>query len=88
MANEKNWVDPASYDFIKPSSTQEAKILAIRTAARAFAEAMDKALPAGPDKAHTFRQFRTTVMWANYTLSRSADDVGEDDQGSGKETAG
>ena len=72
---DKNWTDPTSYEPVKPNDNQEAKIQAIRAAARAFAEVMDKALPAGPDKVHTFRQFRTVVMWANYTISRGADDV-------------
>jgi hypothetical protein len=79
MASDKNWVDPTSYEPIKPNDHQEARIKAIRAAARAFAEAMDKALPAGPDKAHTFRHFRTAVMWANYTISRGADDTKDEE---------
>ena len=77
--NEKNWTEPTSYEPVKPDDRQEARIQAIRAAARMFAEAMDKALPTGPDKSHTFRQFRTVVMWANYTISRNADDVKDDE---------
>lgn len=87
MAKDKNWTDPTSYEHVKPNDSQEARIQIIRAAARAFAEAMERTLPPGPDKAHTFRQFRTTVMWANYIISRTADDAGEDDQNGGKETA-
>lgn len=79
MAKDKDWADPTSYESVKPNTNQEARIGAIRAAARMFAETMDKALPAGPDKAHTFRQFRTTVMWANYTISRTPDDVKDDE---------
>jgi hypothetical protein len=79
MSKEKNWTDPTSYEPIKPNDHQETRIKAIRAAARAFAEVMDKALPAGPDKVHTFRQFRTAVMWANYTISRGAEEDTKDE---------
>jgi hypothetical protein len=72
---DKNWTDPAAYEAIKSSDSQELRLQALRAAARIFAETIEKALPSGPDKAHTFRQFRTTVMWANYAISRNTDDI-------------
>jgi hypothetical protein len=83
---DKNWTDPASYETIKSTDSQEARIKAVRAAARIFAETMERALPTGPDKAHTFRQFRTTVMWANYAISRNVEDTREDDQNGGEKT--
>lgn len=79
MASEKNWVDPASYEFVKPSDNQDVKLLAVRNAARSFADVMEKVLPSGPDRAHAFRQFRTAVMWTNYIISRSQDDIKDDE---------
>jgi hypothetical protein len=87
MTSKNKWIDPTSYEPIKPNAGQESKIQVMRAAARAFAETMDRVVPAGPDKTHTFRQFRTVMMWANYAISRGADDAREDDQDGGKEAS-
>jgi hypothetical protein len=88
---DKNWTDPAAYEAIKSTDSQELRLQAIRAAARIFAETLEKALPSGPDKAHTYRQFRTAVMWAHYAISRNVetakeDDQREDDQNGGEKT--
>lgn len=81
---DKNWTDPTSYEAVKSTDSQEARLKALRAASRAFAETIEKALPSGPDKAHTFRQFRTAVMWAHYAISRNVEDIREDDQNGGE----
>jgi hypothetical protein len=45
----------------------------LRTHFADFAALLDRALPDGPDKTYVLRQLRDCAMWANVTLTRTAD---------------
>jgi hypothetical protein len=73
-------VDPTAFDSMKTTELQK-----LRAAAKVFGEYLHNILPDGADKTYTLRQFRTTVMWANVTLTRVRD-AREDDQIGSEET--
>jgi hypothetical protein len=63
----------STYEYLKPTEEQIAVMAAVREAAKAFGEALDKLLPDGPDKTHAIRNHRVTAMWANVAITRQPD---------------
>jgi hypothetical protein len=61
------------YDYLKPTDAQLAALTRVREAAAAFADVLEQELPDGPDKTWTIRNHRTTVMWANVSITRRSD---------------
>jgi hypothetical protein len=62
------------YDHLNPDDVKKAKLEAMRDATKTFAAIADKLIPAGPDKTHAIRTFRTAVMWMNHAISHARKD--------------
>ncbi|OQW71696.1 MAG: hypothetical protein BVN33_14790 [Proteobacteria bacterium ST_bin13] len=64
---------PSTFEYLQPTDEQKATMETVRLAAKAYAEALEAALPDGPDKTFALRNHRTTAMWANIAITRQPD---------------
>mgnify|MGYP003352870444 CR=1 FL=1 len=62
-----------TFDYLKPTDEQLARMQRVREAAKAYADVLEAELPDGPDKTFTLRNHRTTGMWANVAITRQPD---------------
>lgn len=63
----------STYEYLKPTDEQIARMARVRAAAKAFNDVLDAELPEGPDKTFTIRNHRSNAMWANVAITRQAD---------------
>jgi hypothetical protein len=64
---------PSTFEYLKPTENQLAQMADVRAHFADFAEYLDSVLPEGPDKTFLMRQLRSCAMWANLTITRTAD---------------
>lgn len=64
---------PTTFEYLKPTDDQIAKMAVLREAARVYAEALDANLPDGPDKTFVLRAHRSNAMWVNVAITRLPD---------------
>jgi hypothetical protein len=64
---------PSTYEYLKPTDDQLAKMARIRAAAKAYSDILDAELPEGPDKTFILRAHRSNAMWANVAITRQPD---------------
>jgi hypothetical protein len=62
-----------TYEYLKPTDTQLAKMARVRAAAKAYSDVLDAELPDGPDKTFVIRAHRSNAMWANVAITRHPD---------------
>ena len=63
----------STFEYLKPTDDQLAKMAVLREAARVYAEALDANLPDGPDKTFVLRAHRSNAMWAHVAVTRLPD---------------
>ncbi len=63
----------STYEYLKPTDEQVARMARIRIAALAYSEILDAELPDGPDKTFVIRAHRSNAMWANVAITRNSD---------------
>ena len=63
----------STFDYLKPTDTQVASAHQVREAAKVFSRYLETYLPDGPDKTYALRTFRTVVMWAIVSITRTPD---------------
>ena len=63
----------STYDYLKPTDEQIAKLAEAREAAKVYGEALERILPDGPDKTYVIRAHRSNAMWANVAITRLPD---------------
>ncbi len=63
----------STFEYLKPTDDQIAKMAVLREAARVYADALDTNLPDGPDKTFVLRAHRSNAMWVNVSLTRLPD---------------
>ena len=63
----------STFEYLKPSEDQVAKMTSLRSAAKIYAEMLNDLLPDGPDKTYTLRKLREVAMWANVAITRHSD---------------
>jgi hypothetical protein len=63
----------STYEYLKPTDEQIQQMSRVRSAAKAYSEILDAALPDGPDKTFILRAHRSNAMWANVAITRHAD---------------
>jgi hypothetical protein len=63
----------STYEYLKPTVDQIARMAKVREAARVFGEVLERELPDGPDKTFVIRGHRTNAMWANVSITRLHD---------------
>ena len=66
-------MDPNTFEHLKPTDVQLARMTAIRAAAKLFCAVLEAELPGGPDKTFIIRSHCTTTVWANVAITRYAD---------------
>ena len=64
---------PSTYEYMKPTDDQIARMARVREAALAYSQALEKEIPDGPDKTYAIRKHREVAMWANIAITRQAD---------------
>lgn len=64
---------PVTFNYIQPTPEQITAMTQHRVAAAAYADAIDRLVPDGPDKTHMLRQHRTNAMWGNVAITRQPD---------------
>lgn len=63
----------STFEYLKPTDEQMATMAELRTAAKVYAEALDRLLPDGPDKTFAIRAHRSNAMWVNVAVTRLPD---------------
>lgn len=63
----------STYEYLKPTDDQIARMAIVRAAAKVFGEVLEKELPDGPDKTFCVRAHRSNAMWANVAITRHPD---------------
>lgn len=63
----------STYEHLKPTDEQLAKMAEAREAAKVYGEALERILPDGPDKTFVIRAHRSNAMWANVAITRLPD---------------
>lgn len=63
----------STYEYLKPTDDQLARMARVRAAAKAYSDILDVELPDGPDKTFVLRAHRSNAMWANVALTRQPD---------------
>ena len=64
---------PSTFEYLKPTDDQIAKMARLRAAAKAYADVLDAELPDGPDKTFVIRAHRSNAMWVNVAVTRLPD---------------
>jgi hypothetical protein len=64
---------PSTYEYLKPTDEQIAKMAKLRVAAKAYNDILDAELPEGPDKTFIIRAHRANAMWVNVAITRLPD---------------
>lgn len=64
---------PSTFEYLKPTDEQIAKMARLRKAAADYAAILDAELPDGPDKTFVLRAHRSNAMWVNVAVTRQAD---------------
>lgn len=64
---------PSTYEYLKPTEDQIAKMARVRAAAKAYSDVIEAELPEGPDKTYMIRNHRSNAMWANISITRLPD---------------
>lgn len=64
---------PTTFEYLKPTDEQLARMTRLRLAAKAYAEVLDHELPDGVDKDTVLRAHRTNAMWVNVAVTRDED---------------
>jgi hypothetical protein len=63
----------STYEYLKPTDDQVETMAKVRSAAKAYGDALEALLPDGPDKTFVIRAHRSNAMWANVAITRQAD---------------
>jgi hypothetical protein len=63
----------STYEYFKPTDAQIETMTKMRSAAKAYGEALEALLPDGPDKTFVIRAHRSNAMWANVAITRLPD---------------
>lgn len=63
----------STYEYLKPTDEQLAKMARLRTAAKVYNDILDSELPDGPDKTFVIRAHRSNAMWVNVAVTRLPD---------------
>ena len=71
---------PSTFEYLKPTDKQIEQMSVVRNAAKVYCEALEAALPDGPDKTFIIRAHRSNAMWANVAITRLPDGTPREDK--------
>lgn len=66
-------LDRSTFEYLKPSHKQIDVMNGFREEFAKLADKIDRHLIDGADKTYIMRRLRTTAMWVNVALTRTAD---------------
>lgn len=66
-------MDASTFQYLRPTDEQMATTHDLRQRADVYAQAVDAAVPNGPDKTYLLRKFREVAMWVNIAVTRHED---------------
>jgi hypothetical protein len=69
---------PSTFEYLKPTDAQLITMEDLRQRSAVYAQAVDAALPEGPDKTYILRRIRETAMWINVSITRLPDGTPRD----------
>jgi hypothetical protein len=78
--NQEGEMHSSTYDYLKPTDFQLAKMARVRAAAKVYGDVLEAELPEGPDKTFTIRGHRSNAMWANIAITRHPDGAPREEQ--------
>ncbi len=64
---------PTTFEYLKPTDDQMECMAKARSAAKAYADAIEALVPDGPDKTFVLRAHRANAMWVNVAITRQPD---------------
>lgn len=64
---------PSTFEYLKPTDEQIARMQECREACASLANFLDEVVPNGPDKTYLLRQLREVAMWVNIAITRQPD---------------
>jgi hypothetical protein len=64
---------PSTFLYLKPTDKQMQTMDGVREHFAALADALQHALPDGPDKTYVMRLIRTAAMWSHVAITRAQD---------------
>ena len=63
----------STFQYLKPTDEQQKTMALLRSDFAKLGEAVEHALPDGPDKTVVQRKIREAAMWANVSITRNPD---------------
>ena len=63
----------STFEYLKPTDEQLATMSDVRQRFFVIGEALNAAIPDGPDKTYLLRKLREVAMWANIAITRQPD---------------
>ena len=63
----------STFAYLNPTDDQKHAMEIVRSAAKQYAETLDRNIPDGPDKTYLLRKHREVAMWANIAITRLPD---------------
>jgi hypothetical protein len=63
----------STFEYLQPTPEQISAMADARQRAFVYANALDAALPEGPDKTYILRKLREVAMWVNIAITRNPD---------------
>lgn len=63
----------STFEYLKPTDAQVEQMSVARAAVGACSQALETAVPDGPDKTYLLRKLREVGMWANVAITRQPD---------------
>lgn len=70
---------PETFNYLQPTRSQTNRMTTVRDRFAVFARELSELLPEGPDKTYILRGLRSLAMWANVTITRTADGAPRED---------
>jgi len=61
------------FEYLKPTDEQMKVMADVRQRFSVIGQALNAAIPDGPDKTYLLRKLREVAMWANIAITRNAD---------------
>lgn len=62
-----------AFNYLQPTDAQIVTMADLRQRASVYMQAIEAAVPDGPDKTYLLRKLREVAMWANVAVTRQPD---------------
>lgn len=66
-------LNPETFEYLQPTDAQIVTMADLRQRAFVYMQAIEAAVPEGPDKTYLLRKLREVAMWVNVAVTRLPD---------------